>query len=265
MTVVGSLLEDHYEAALAALERDGYALVPGALTPKQVAKLQSAAFEVAANATAPSDSGSGAVRYLGAAYAHPRFTSLACDSRIVALLARALTPNLHVYQSHLDVHPPQQPGNAWRWDAGGGRICADLDVRELLSVRVGYFLTDLEAEGFGNVAVIPGSHRWTEPLPRTPGTEPADAQQVLARAGDALLLDHCVWHARTTNTSGRVRIVACFDYSPRWIAQREKAPPELLEEEAVPLRRQLLGAGDWDTSQVARADLPVSELVELLQ
>lgn len=240
------------------LEDEGCAIVPGFLGSDEVANLRSAAFDVAASAPPESTVGIGSLHHLGAAYAHPRFTDLATDNRMLRVLGQVLTPNIHVYHSHLDIHPPEEPSEAWRWHEDGGRMTADLDMRAQLSVKVAYFLSDVEAEGFGNMMVIPGSHRWTEPLPRTPGQEPEGSMQVLARAGDALLFDRRIWHSRSTNTSDRTRLIVFFGYAPRWIAQRELPPANLLARETVPIRRQILGAADWDTCHVARADLPVS-------
>lgn len=254
-------METTLEVALSDLNRDGYCCVREVLSADEVVELRQAAFDIAESSAPGSTPGKDPLHHLGLAFAHPRFTDLASDARMVALLSEALTPNIHVYHSHLDIHPPEPPSDAWRWHEDGGRMTADLDMRALLSVKVGYFLSDVEAPGFGNLMVIPRSHRWTDPLPRTPGQEPEGAIPVLARAGDAVLIDRRVWHARSTNTSDRTRMVAFFGYSPRWIAQREITPPELLARETEPLRRQLLGAADWDTCHVARADLPVSAML----
>jgi ectoine hydroxylase len=231
------------------------------LNADAVGDLREAALEVASHAPPGSLSRSGALHHVGVAYEHPRFTELAANRRMLVLAAKAMTPNIHVYHSHLDIHPPEAPSHAWRWHEDGGRMTADLDVRAMLSVKVGYFLTALEADGFGNLMVIPGSHRWSAPLPRTPGHEPEGAVAVLAEAGDAVMMDRRVWHARSTNTSDRTRVVAFFGYAPRWIVQREMPPAGLLDRETVPLRRQVLGCDDWDPCHVARADLPVTAIV----
>lgn len=245
----------------AALEEDGYAIVAGFLDEREVATLRAAALEVSVSTGYGPTAGGGFLHHLGAAYAHPRFTDLAVDGRMLGLVGRVLTPNIHVYHSHLDIHPPEDPSDAWRWHEDGGRMTADLDLRAMLSVKVAYFLSDVESPGLGNMLVIPGSHRWTEPLPRTPGTEPEGATPVPARAGDALLFDRRIWHSRSTNGSDRTRVVVFFGYAPRWIAQREIAPADLLARETTPVRRQILGAEDRDTCHVARAELPVSAVL----
>lgn len=257
---------DHDQAALDQLAEDGYAVIQRALSAEQVERLCAAAGEFVANAAEQPDGATldepVAVHLLGAAFAHPEFTELATNDRLVRLVATVLTPNIHVYHSHLDIHPPEPPAaNAWRWHEDGGRMTADVEQRIMLSLKVGYFLTDVETDGYGNLEVIPGSHRWSAPLPRTPGTAPDGAIPVLAHAGDAVVFDRRIWHSRGTNTSDRTRKVIFFGYAPRWIAQRETGSAEQLENELSPLRRQLLGCADWDSCHVARAELPVQQLL----
>ncbi len=54
-----------------------------------------------------------------------------------------------------------------------------------------------------------------------------------------------------------------FGYAPRWIVQREFPAAEQLEAAAAgdPLRRQLIGAPDWDSCHVGRAELPLTQLL----
>jgi len=170
----------------------------------------------------------------------------------MGVLAGALTPNLHIYHSHIDVHPPEEDKpNAWRWHEDGGRQTADLDYRARLSAKLGYWLSDCDEPGMGNLEVIPGSNHWTEFLPRTPGQTPEGAIQVLAKAGDVTLFERRIWHGRSTNLSERTRMVVFFGYSPRWIVQREFPSAEQLQAAiGDPLRRQLIGAPDWDSCHV---------------
>jgi ectoine hydroxylase len=241
------------------LRAQGFALVPGLLSAAEVTRLRTAADELVAQLHPMDEAPSQAVHLLGAAFAHPRFTDLASDERMLPVLGTVLTPNIHLYHSHLDVHPPEVPtSEAWRWHEDGGRMTADMEVRARLSIKIGYWLSDVDAPGYGNLELIPGSHLWDQPLPGTIGTPPPGAIPVLARAGDAILFDRRIWHARGTNASPRTRRVVFFAYTPRWIAQRETPPAGLLDREPSALRRQLLGSHEWDPCHVARDTLPVT-------
>jgi ectoine hydroxylase-related dioxygenase (phytanoyl-CoA dioxygenase family) len=242
------------------LDRVGYVHIPGVLSPDEVARVRAVVEELAPAHHNPE---TGFVHALGAAYLHPVLMDLAVDQRLLGVLAGALTPNIHIYHSHIDVHPPEedQP-NAWRWHEDGGRQTADLDYRARLSAKLGWWLSDCDEPGLGNLMVIPGSNHWTEPLPRTPGEVPEGAIEVLAKAGDVTLFERRIWHGRSTNLSDRTRMVVFYGYSPRWIVQREFPSAEQLDAAAGdPVRRQLIGAPDWDSCHVGRAELPVTQLL----
>jgi ectoine hydroxylase len=243
---------------VAELDRSGYAHIPGVLSPDEVDRLRGVAERIAHEQRVAEHEW---VHALGAAYLDPMLMDLAVDTRLMGVLATALTPNLHIYHSHVDVHPPEEHSpSAWRWHEDGGRQTADLDYRARLSIKIGYWLTDCDEPGYGNLEVIPGSNRWTDPLPRTPGTSPEGAIPVLARAGDATVFERRLWHGRGTNSSDRTRMVVFFGYAPRWIVQREApSPAQLQAAEGDPLRRQLIGAPDWDSCHVGRAELPLHQ------
>jgi ectoine hydroxylase len=240
------------------LDRWGYVHIPGVLTPDEVATIREVVDELAAQHM---NSETGFVHALGAAYLHPLLTDLAVDTRLMGVLAGALTPNIHIYHSHIDVHPPEEDApNAWRWHEDGGRQTADLDYRARLSAKLGFWLSDCDEPGLGNLEVIPGSHLWTKPLPRTPGRTPQGAIPVMAKAGDVTLFERRIWHGRSTNLSDRTRMVVFYGYAPRWIVQREfPSAEQLAAAEGDPLRRQLIGAPDWDSCHVGRAELPLTQ------
>jgi len=248
---------------LAELDRAGYVHIPGVMSADEVAYYRAIVDELAEEHHDPKQ---GFVHALGATYLHPALMDLGVDTRLLGVLAGALTPNIHIYHSHIDVHPPEEEtGNAWRWHEDGGRQTADLDFRARLSVKLGWWLSDCEEEGYGNLEVIPGSNHWTDPLPRTPGQTPEGAIPVLAKAGDVTLFERRIWHGRGTNTSDRTRAVVFYGYSPRWVTQREfPSAEQLAAAEGDPLRRQLIGAPDWDTCHVGRAELPVTQYLASL-
>jgi ectoine hydroxylase len=243
---------------LEELDRNGYVHIPGVLSAEEIARLRPIVDELAEQHHNPDQ---GFVHALGATYLHPALMDLGVDTRLLGVLAGSLTPNIHIYHSHIDVHPPEQDtGAAWRWHEDGGRQTADLDYRARLSVKLGWWLSDCDEEGYGNLEVIPGSNHWTDPLPRTPGKTPEGAIPVLAKAGDVTLFERRIWHGRGTNLSDRTRAVVFYGYSPRWVTQREfPSAEQLLAAEGDPLRRQLIGAPDWDTCHVGRAELPVTQ------
>jgi len=262
-TQTQTFTDERVREILDALDRDGYVHIPGVLSPDEVASYREIADEIALTHL---DEKQGFVHALGATYLRPALMDLGVDTRLLGVVAGSLTPNIHIYHSHVDVHPPEQDNpTAWRWHEDGGRQTADLDFRARLSVKLAWWLSDCDEPGYGNMEVIPGSNHWTEPLPRTPGKTPEGAIPVLAKAGDVTLFERRVWHGRGTNLSDRTRAVVFYGYSPRWVTQREYPSAEqLAAAEGDPLRRQLIGAPDWDTCHVGKAELPVYQYLESL-
>src|SRR6202142_63206 len=146
------------------LDRFGFVHIPGVLSPDEVANLR----EIVEDVAKDNYNEQGFVHALGAAYRHPALMDLGVDARLMGVLAGALTPNLHIYHSHIAVHPPEEDKpNAWRWHEDGGRQTADLDYRARLSAKLGYWLSDCDEPGHGNLGVIARSHLRAKPAPRT--------------------------------------------------------------------------------------------------
>lgn len=130
-----------------------------------------------------------------------------------------------------------------------------------LQVKVQFFLTDVNQQDNGNFVVIPGSHRRKpeasgrygviQQAPDGASTAPylSQAQQILARAGDAVIFSCQLWHAVAANHSGRVRKSAIIRYGPLWMRPVDyiRQPPEMLNR-LTPRQRRLFGDFDPGSS-----------------
>jgi ectoine hydroxylase-related dioxygenase (phytanoyl-CoA dioxygenase family) len=134
--------------------------------------------------------------------------------------------------------------------------------RPRLSLKVGYFLTDLSTPGRGNFWIVPGSHRRDSlELPTDGASNPPGAMPVCVPPGTAVLFDRRLWHAASPNTTdGSKRKVLFYGYGYRWIRTKDDMTiPDEVMERADPIRRQLLG---WSTNANGRysptdADVPL--------
>jgi ectoine hydroxylase-related dioxygenase (phytanoyl-CoA dioxygenase family) len=249
-------LDSGFAARLAEFDREGFTVIRGALSADEVAYYQDALDRayLAAEATGQISAG-GALHQLSAVAHCPEAAGLIDHPATFPYVWSLLGWNIHVYHSHLDVHPPLRARGPFRfeWHQDGGRQNREIetDPRPRLSVKLAYWLSDVSEPGRGNFMVVPGSHRvnWIAgpPSRETPWPDPAGAIEVTAAPGDVVLFDRRLWHARSDNHSALTRKAMFFGYTYRWIAMRdrnERIWSSKLDDELSAVRRQLLGGLD---------------------
>jgi len=238
----------------AQFEEEGYLVVRGALSESEVAYYEQAIDRVyVAEREAGRLSAEGSMHKLSAVASCPEAVGLIDHPNTFPLVWSVLGWNVHIYHSHLDVHPPIRIEKPYRfeWHQDGGRQNRELetDPRPRLSVKIAYWLSDVSETGRGNFKVVPGSHarNWIDGPPRRDieWPEPAGAVEVCADPGDAVFFDRRLWHTRTNNFSEITRKGVFFAYSHRWSYGRDEndalhASPEFAT--FSPIQRQLLCA-----------------------
>ena len=231
----------------AAFERDGFVLVEGALDADRRARL----LDVAARADAEfrAEPGVGDHHVLnqhdliGRDDAYLDLVDLPTTFPVVWAV---LGWHIQLFHTQLIVTPPSPPEavrGGYGWHQDNNRMNLDIDTapQPRVSVKVGYFLTDLPEPGMGNLCVVPGSH--LQRRPAVPfGEQPARAVEVTARAGDAIVFDRRLWHSASTNHSPHTRVFLTVGYSHRWLRPKSKMDLGALLDAMPPIRRQLLGA-----------------------
>jgi ectoine hydroxylase len=241
-------------AKQAEFEREGFLIIRGALTPDEVGRYREALDRVylAAGEDGRIAQPAGALHQLSAVAHCPTAAGLLDHQATFPLVWSILGWNIHVYHSHLDVHPPlrTRPPFRFEWHQDGGRQNREIetDPRPRLSVKLAYWLSDVSEPGRGNFKVVPGSHRTNRiagpPRRDVEWPDPDGAIEVTASAGDVVLFDRRLWHARSDNYSAYTRKAMFFGYTYRWIAMRDENDPILAGDRAprlTPVQRQLLG------------------------
>jgi ectoine hydroxylase-related dioxygenase (phytanoyl-CoA dioxygenase family) len=245
----------------ARFDRDGYLVIPGALRPDEVGGAREALDRVYADAARSGRLNSdGSMHLLGAVANCPEVAWLTDHPATFPYVWSILGWNIHVYHSHLDVHPPLRARLPFRfdWHQDGGRQNREIETspRPRLSVKLAYWLSDVSEPGRGNLKLVPGSHlvNWIDGPPRRDieWPDPDGAVEVTARPGDVVFFDRRIWHARSRNYSPHTRTAVFFGYTYRWTAIRDDNAPIWASPWSVrlnPVQRQLLGgvgAGDGD-------------------
>jgi ectoine hydroxylase len=234
-------------------EENGFIILRGALSESEVAFYADAIDRVyEAEKAAGRLSPEGAMHLLSAVTHCPDAVGLIDHPRTFPMVWSMIGWNVHIYHSHLDVHPPIRTKKPFRfeWHQDGGRQNRELetDPRPRVSVKLAYWLSDVSEKGRGNLKVVPGSHRWNRidgpPRRDIEWPEPEGAIEVQVGPGDVVFFDRRIWHARSDNYSDVTRKAMFFGYTLRWIAIRDELEP-LQASEAFegmsPVRKQLLG------------------------
>src|ERR1700755_40853 len=242
-------------------EQDGYLIIRGALTHDEVLYYREALDRAYLSAEAQSlVAPGGSLHWLSAVARCPQVVALAAHPATFPYVGSLLGWNIHVYHSHLDVHPPLAAPRPFRfeWHQDGGRQNREVetDPRPRMSVKLAYWLSDVSEPGRGNLKVVPGSHltNWIPGPPRRDVVwpDPDGAVEVTAAPGDVLLFDRRLWHARSGNYSAFTRKAVFFGYPSRWIGIRHENDgiwPTDWPSRLSPVQRQLLGGlqpGDSD-------------------
>ena len=234
-------------------DRDGYLIVRGALSPDEVGFYRNALDQVYASQEAAGTIGTGkAMHQLSAVANCGDAAGLLDHPATFSYIWSILGWNVHVYHSHLDVHPPLESKRPFRfeWHQDGGRQNREIetDPRPRLSVKLAYWLSDVSEPGRGNFKVVPGSHtkNWIDGPPRrdVEWPDPEGAIEVCANPGDVGVFDRRLWHARSDNYSDITRKAMFFGYTLRWIAIRDENDGiwnSDWADQLNPVQRQLLG------------------------
>ena len=160
--------------------------------------------------------------------------------------------NIYLFHTQMIVSPPSsKPVEArmqLHWHQDQNRTNGDLDmeglpVNPMLSLKIGFFLTDTNDVGVGNLYIVPGQQdrKRVESSEGDP-SKPVKGMPLQAKAGSALIFDRRLWHSASPNYLNRPRKVLFYGYAYRWIRPKCLMDVEDLMEKSDPIRRQLLGA-----------------------
>ena len=167
---------------------------------------------------------------------------------VLPKIQHLLGRNIWVNHTHYNINPSSPHGDSNRvvkdygWHRDGGVIHEDLGLRApLLSIKVGYYLTDILETGRGETYIIQGSHQTGEKPPLPPDF-PSSARPILVNSGSAVLFDQRVIHSiRSPNPSNITRHAIFIQYAYRWLSPVDAMTVGHLRNRCNSVRLQLLG------------------------
>jgi ectoine hydroxylase len=226
----------------------GYLIVKNALDPQAVARLIGAVDRID-NRERTSDIRNKLMSVPNIVHEDPALVDLIDWPTTYPKVWGILGWNTYLYHSHIDVTPPaDEAALTWRvaWHQDSMRVNDEIEThpRPRLSIKIGYYLTDVSQPDRGNTLVVPGSQLLDEidcpadGVSNPPGTEP-----LCLNPGDAVIIDRRIWHSRSPNQCDQTRKVIWYGYSYRWLRPKDAMTVTQLYPQLDPIRRQILGDG----------------------
>jgi ectoine hydroxylase len=226
----------------------GYLIVEDALDPDSIERLIGVIDRIDQRERTP-ELGDKLLSVTNVLHEDPAFVDLVDWPRVFPKVWGILGWNIYSYHSHLDVTPPANPDTTtWQvaWHQDSMRVNDEIEIhpRPRLSLKVGYYLSDVTEPGRGNTLIVPGSHIDDElDCPADGLSNPVGAEPLCVKPGSAVLVDRRIWHSRSRNESELTRKVLWYGYSYRWLKPKDDMTVSHLLDGADPVRAQLLGAG----------------------
>ena len=220
----------------------GYVVVPEALSADHVARLNDVLDELTRHDSTRIHNVADILRLSN------EFVDMIDLPTVLPKIQKLLGNNIWVNHTHYNVNPPQTEYNEsgstfdFGWHRDGGVINEDVPPpAPLLSLKVGFYLTDLSDLGRGQTYVIGGSHKTGE---KKPSREmlPDTATPLCVGPGTAVIYDRRLIHSiRSENNSDITRRAIFIQYAFRWLAAVDAMTVQHLRGTCSPTRLQLLG------------------------
>jgi ectoine hydroxylase-related dioxygenase (phytanoyl-CoA dioxygenase family) len=190
------------------IQRDGYAVVPGALKPETVAAARAGLGGLLE--TAPWGTGFDGTRTkrVWAPVARSRSMDEAALNPVVLAVVEELigAGTQFGITVAIEVHPGQT-AQVLHYDQGIYPLPRDRDV-----MLTALWALDDFTEANGATRMVPGSHRWPASKP-----DPAETVPAVMPAGSVLLFAGRLYHGAGANTTDRPRLGVVIDYVQPWL------------------------------------------------
>jgi hypothetical protein len=196
-------------------DRDGFLVLPDVFSDDAAEALLNAAYHVAR-----ADPKYDGEKYYGTEAVverHVAFADLIAHPRHVGYAYDLYGEQLRLHTSQLFLRPPG--GAVSEWHIDGARLVPyrAYSPRLPLTIKIGYWLTDVTEAAMGCLVVIPGSQRWDMIDAYTQHQAVPGEIRVTLRRGTVTVMHHALWHRVEPNSSDTVRANIYLAYGPSWV------------------------------------------------
>ena len=170
--------------------------------------------------------------------------------------------NIMLSMTQAIVRPPTEKFSGYTHTDGGEsmRMTRVAAGEQPIAVKIMYMLSDSLEEDSGNLTVFPGSH--VIPIPHEDQTITPYSHgslQLKARAGDAVIFTHSLWHGPSMNLSNHSRRLLLYNYCQMWVRTYDSAIMESVLKKCTPRQRRLCGDLGYDFRPGSYFYVPVDQ------
>lgn len=200
------------DADLAAMQRDGYVILPDLIGADQLDEIRQAVEPLLDPHGRNSFEGRSTQRVYSVLNKTRACDVIADHPRVLALLDRLLLPNYLLSMLQVIRILPGEQAQMLHTDDAFYPLPRP---RKALGAATIWAIDDFTADN-GATDIIPGSHLWGEQAPN-----PADRQPVVMPAGSCVFFPGTLWHGGGANRSGQPRLAVTAQYCEPWVRPQE--------------------------------------------
>ncbi|MGW2662852.1 phytanoyl-CoA dioxygenase family protein [Nocardia tengchongensis] len=201
------------DADLAALERDGYVILPDLLSPAELDEIRESVGPLLDRSGRNNFEGHATQRVYSVLNKTRSCDRIADHPRVLALLDRLFMPNYLL--SMLQVINIQPGENAQMLHTDDGFYPLPRPRKPLGAATI-WAIDDFTADN-GATDVVPGSQLWGDELP----DESTPREPVVMRAGSCVFFGGTLWHGGGANRSANSRLALTAQYCEPWLRPQE--------------------------------------------
>lgn len=201
------------DADLAALERDGYVILPDLLTAAELDEIRESVAPLLDRSGRNNFEGHSTQRVYSVLNKTRSCDRIADHPRVLALLDRLFMPNYLLSMLQVINILPGEAAQMLHTDDGFYPLPRP---RKALGAATIWAIDDFTADN-GATDVVPGSQLWGDELPG----ESTPREPVVMRAGSCVFFGGTLWHGGGANRSANPRLALTAQYCEPWLRPQE--------------------------------------------